>query len=74
MGVCGIRLTLLFYVYKHLPALCLCTTCKALTHKNQKMASDPLELELQMVVSCHMGAHLYPLEEQPMILVTELFC
>ena len=36
--------------------------------------SGPLELELQTVVSCHCGSwelNLSPLEEQPVLLVTE---
>jgi hypothetical protein len=37
--------------------------------------SDPLELELQTVASCHMDAGnwtLGPLEEQPVLLTAEL--
>lgn len=41
-------------------------------------ASDPLEVELQMAVSCHAGARnstgdLWSLEEQPRLLTTEPF-
>jgi hypothetical protein len=40
----------------------------------QKQASEPLDLELQMVVSCHVGAgNLTPdaLQEQQFLLTTE---
>lgn len=37
-------------------------------HGNQKRRSDPLELKLHMVVSCHTGA----LEEQLVVLITEM--
>jgi hypothetical protein len=30
---------------------CLCTTCMSGTHRGQKRVSDPVDLELQMVVS-----------------------
>ena len=33
-------------------------------------ATDALELELQMVVSCHVG-NLRPLEQQPVLIMTE---
>lgn len=36
--------------------VCLCTTQKASVHRDQKDPSDPLELELLMVVSHHVGA------------------
>lgn len=39
----------LAYVY-------MCTGCKPGDHGNQKKASDPLELELDVVVSCCVGA------------------
>jgi hypothetical protein len=45
-----------------------------LTCRGQKRALDPLELELQMVVSClvwMLGTKLGPLEEQPLLLTPE---
>lgn len=36
--------------------VCLCTTCLSGAYRGQKRASDLLGLQLQMVVSCHMGA------------------
>ena len=36
--------------------LCLCTICIPAAQRGQKRASDSLKLELQMVVSHHMGA------------------
>ena len=38
-----------------LPA-CMCVTCVSDVCGNQKREQDPLELELQMVVSCHVRA------------------
>lgn len=35
-------------------SVCLCTTCMTGAHGGQKVL-DPLELELQMFVSCHRG-------------------
>jgi hypothetical protein len=42
-------------------------------HRGQKRALDPLELELQMVISCHVGAEteLTSLEEQLVLLTSE---
>jgi hypothetical protein len=34
----------------------LCITCMPGAHGGQKWVLDPLELELQMVVSSHLGA------------------
>lgn len=45
---------LLLYVYG-CKYVCLCTTCMSGAHGGQKV-SDPLELESQMLVSCHMGS------------------
>ena len=48
--------------------LCLCSACR-----DQKRPSTSLELELQMVVSHHVGAGnrtLSPLEEQRVLLTT----
>ena len=45
-------------------------------YRGQKRALDPLELELQTVVNCHMGAGnqiLIPLKEQPLLLTWEPF-
>lgn len=39
---------------------------------NQKRASYPLELDLKPFVSCHVDAGDRPLEEQPVLLTTEL--
>ena len=38
-----------------LSACSLCNTCVPDAHRDQKMALDPLELELEMLVSCHVG-------------------
>jgi hypothetical protein len=40
-------------IYLH---ICMCITCMPGFHGDQKRASDPLEPELQMVVSHHVGA------------------
>jgi hypothetical protein len=45
----------------------ICIPYVYVTHWGQMRVSDPLELELQTVVSFHMG----PLEEQPVILTAE---
>jgi hypothetical protein len=34
----------------------LCTICVSGAHGDQKKVLNPLELELQMVMSCHVGA------------------
>lgn len=36
--------------------VCLCTICVSSALRGQKRALDPLELELEVVGSCHMGA------------------
>lgn len=36
--------------------VCLCTTCIFGEHRGQKMVSDPLGLELHMIVSLHVGS------------------
>lgn len=36
--------------------MCLCTMCMSGDQRGPKAASDPLEGELQMVVSCHISA------------------
>lgn len=35
--------------------MCVCATCMCITHGGQKRASGPVELNLQMVVSCLVG-------------------
>ena len=42
-------LNFLFYAYR-----CFCAQCTCSVHGGQKMASDPLELELKMVAHYHM--------------------
>jgi hypothetical protein len=55
-----------------LPA-CVCTQCMPGTHRSPTRASDPLEVDLWMVVSCQVGTvNLDPLQEQKMLLTTEL--
>lgn len=36
--------------------VCKHTTCMLCTHRSQKRVLDLLELEVQMVVSCHVGS------------------
>jgi hypothetical protein len=38
------------------PHVCLCTTCVPGVYGHQKRVLDPLILELQMVVECHVVA------------------
>ena len=40
-----------FFLY-----VCLCSTCILRTHRGQERALDALDLELQTVVSCNVGA------------------
>lgn len=56
------RLYLLsFYTYKGICLrICLSTTCVSGAHGVQKMALNHLQLELQIVVSCHVGAGVEP--------------
>ena len=51
----------------------LCTTYIPGAFRDQKMLTDALELELQTVVSCHVGAVLNvdPLEGQSVLLRNE---
>lgn len=44
---------LFIIVYVH---ECLCTLCMPIAHRSQKRASDPLKLELQVAVRCHVSA------------------
>jgi hypothetical protein len=36
--------------------VCVCVCVSVCVQRNQKMVSDHLEMELQMVISCHVGA------------------
>lgn len=38
--------------------MCMCTS--HMCSRNQKKMSDPLQLELQTIVSCHMGSGRKP--------------
>jgi hypothetical protein len=50
-------------------SVCLCAECMPSARGSQKRVSDPLEPELQMAVSCHVGpGNPNPLEEQLVIL------
>lgn len=47
----------LFYVYEYLSAyVCICNTCNPGAYRGQEQVSDPLERDLQTVVSCGVGA------------------
>lgn len=35
---------------------CLCTTCACDTHRGQRKVLNPMELEVNIVVSCHVVA------------------
>lgn len=37
------------------PCVYLCAPCMPGDQRGQKMASDPLELELEIIMSCHVG-------------------
>lgn len=39
---------------------CTCAPCVYIAHRNQKRASDTLDLELPMAVGCHVGAGSRP--------------
>ena len=45
---------------------CMCVTCIPGALRGEKRVSDPLKLDLQRIVSCHMGVGLEPcpLQEQ----------
>jgi hypothetical protein len=52
----------------------LCVPCVCSAHGGQQRMSDPLKLELQMAVSCHVGCwepNFGPLQELQMLLTTE---
>jgi hypothetical protein len=52
------ELYFIFVMYVNVSSMCVpvCTMCMSGTYRGQKRLSDPLVLELQMVVSCHEGA------------------
>lgn len=47
--------SLFFYIYKCLH-ICMCTTWRPGAQDVQKKASDPLDLELQMIVNSYLGS------------------
>lgn len=51
--------------------VCLCIMCMPGAHKSQKKALDPLPLELQKIVSCHVGAgnNPGPLQEEQVLFI-----
>ena len=53
--------------------VCLCTACMPGIGRGQKRASDPLELELEMVVGLHESAGNRIQEEKQMFLTVEPF-
>lgn len=73
---CLLVFKFLFY-FTHMSVclgVCTCTVCMPGALRNQKRASDSLGPELLMFVSRHVGAGnrtLGPLQERPMLLVTE---
>ena len=61
----------MFYLlYLH---VCLCIMCMPGACRSQKRALDALELEVQMAVSCHVGAGVEAgtLKEQLVLLIAE---
>lgn len=54
--------------------ICLCIICVPVAFRGQKITLDPWELELQVVMSHHMGAGKNSglLKEWPVILITKL--
>lgn len=65
-------LLLLLYVYDYVFPTYM-SVCAA-AYRGQKKASDPLELELQFIVSCHVAVgklNLCLLEDQPVLLIDE---
>ena len=61
----------IFYVYRYFARMCVYAPPAYNAHGGQKKASDPLEHELQMVVS-HMwmlGIKPDPLEEKPVLFI-----
>lgn len=47
---------LFYFMYMDLSKIRLCAKCMPIDYGGQKRTTDPLELELQMVVSCHVDA------------------
>lgn len=61
----------LFYVFKCFACMYISTPYVCSAPRDQKKVSDPLELELGMAVSCHVGTwetNLGPLQDQPVLL------
>jgi hypothetical protein len=52
MCECSVCLSVCLYVCMYV----MCTMCMLGGHGGQQRASDPLELELGMIVSCHVDA------------------
>lgn len=44
------------YAYMSVYVLCICTMFKTGAHEGQKRELDSLEVELQLLMSCHMSA------------------
>lgn len=56
--------------------VCICTTCVSGASRGQKRVSDPVELELQMLLSYHVGSgkqNLDPLYKQQVLLTRGCF-
>ena len=51
----------------------MCATCVSGECRRQERASDPMELELWVIINCHMdaGNSAGPLQEQPVCLMAE---
>jgi hypothetical protein len=47
--------------------ICLCTVCVPGAHGSQRRVSDPLELELQFVVSCHVVLGIKPRSSEKVV-------
>jgi hypothetical protein len=43
-------------MYVCFACMCVCAPCVYSAHRGHQKMSDPLGLQLQMVVICHMGA------------------
>lgn len=50
-----IYLLIKFYMFEHFVYIYMFTMCRPDTHGGQKRVPEPLELELWMVVDCHVG-------------------
>ena len=64
---------LIYFCFMYMSVLPACMSmyqCVPGTYGSQKRALVPLEMNLQMVVSCW-ESYLSPLEEQPVLLTTE---